>query len=80
LSLLEGIADLSSHAGAAQRFTPVRMERNGEIRHCQGTVLIGWIARGPEWPDPHERNNVFVLGLDRRISSATGFTNPLAEP
>jgi hypothetical protein len=23
---------------------------------------------------------VFVPGLDRRISSATGFTNPLAEP
>src|SRR5271170_5071837 len=37
-SLINGLGDLSAHAGASQRFMPgVRMSRNGDIRHCQGT-------------------------------------------
>src|SRR5579862_990228 len=44
-SLLEGIADLTAHIGASQRFMPgVTLRRKGSVRHCQGTVLADWIA------------------------------------
>ncbi len=47
-SLLEGLDDVLAHTGAAQRFTPgIRMERKGEVRHCQGVVLSDWVAL--EW-------------------------------
>jgi hypothetical protein len=37
-SLLNGLADLSAHAGASQRFMPsTRLRRKGKVRHCQGT-------------------------------------------
>ena len=76
-SLLDGLADLSTHAGAAQRFMPgVRMHRQGEPRHCQGLVLADWIASGADGREHMSGSNVFVLGLDGRINSATGFTNP----
>ncbi|HWC95793.1 MAG TPA: SRPBCC domain-containing protein, partial [Candidatus Sulfopaludibacter sp.] len=48
-SLLAGLADLNAHTGAAQRFMPgIRLQRNGAIRHCQGSVLAEWIAAGPD--------------------------------
>lgn len=76
-SLLDGLADLSAHAGAAQRFMPgVRMRRKGEPRHCQGVVLADWIVSGADGREQMSGSNVFVLGLDRRINCATGFTNP----
>lgn len=78
-SLLEGLADLSSHAGAAQRFMPgVRMRRKGEPRHCQGVVLADWIASGIDGQELMSGTNVFNLGPNGRITSATGFANPPA--
>ncbi len=79
-SLLEGLADLSAHAAAAQRFMPgVRMHRKGDPRHCQGVVLADWIASGPDGRQYMSGTNVFVLGPDARITSATGFaTMPTA--
>jgi len=48
-SLLDGIDDLTSHIGASQRFMPgMSLERKGNVRHCQGTVLADWIAKGPD--------------------------------
>lgn len=77
-SLLDGLADLSAHAGASQRFMPgVRMKRKGEPRHCQGVILADWIASTPDGRDVMNGTNVFVLGLDGRIASATGFANLL---
>lgn len=76
-SLLEGVADLSSHAGAAQRFMPgIRMQRQGEPRHCQGMVIAEWVANDGEGRSHMNGTNVFTLGHDGRISSATGFTGP----
>ena len=76
-SLLEGLADLSAHAAASQRFMPgVRMRRTGEVRHCQGTILTDWVAISGDGKEVMSGTNVFQLGPDTRIRSATGFANP----
>jgi uncharacterized protein YndB with AHSA1/START domain len=78
-SLLDGLADLTTHAGAAQRFMPgVRLERRGEIRHCQGMVLADWFASGSDGQERMSGTSLFVMTPDRRIHSVTGFTNPPA--
>jgi hypothetical protein len=76
-SLLDGIADLSAHISAAQRFMPgIALRRNGNVRHCQGTVLADWIAAGADGKERMSGTNVFVFKPDGRIDSVTGFTNP----
>jgi hypothetical protein len=51
------------------------MHRQGEPRHCQGVVLADWSARGADDRELMTGTNVFVLGPDARITSATGFAN-----
>jgi uncharacterized protein YndB with AHSA1/START domain len=76
-SLLDGLADLTAHAGATQRFMPgIRMQRKGDVRHCQGTVLADWIAVDKDAKELMAGTNVFAFGADARIDSVTGFTNP----
>jgi hypothetical protein len=76
-SLLEGLADLTAHAGAAQRFMPgIRMERKGPVRHCQGTVLADWIAIDRDNKERMAGTNLFVFRSDGKIDAVTGFTNP----
>jgi uncharacterized protein YndB with AHSA1/START domain len=76
-SLLDGIADLSAHIGAAQRFMPgIGLRRKGDVRQCQGTVLADWIATGAEGKERMSGTSVFVFRPDGRIHSVTGFTNP----
>ena len=78
-SLLSGLEDLTAHAGAAQRFRPgIRMHRKGDVRQCQGTVLADWSATSPDGVEQVSGTNVFVLGPDGKILSATGFANPPA--
>jgi uncharacterized protein YndB with AHSA1/START domain len=75
-SLLDGLADLLAHTGAAQRFMPgIRMHRRGEIRHCQGTVLADWVAVGSDLKERMSGTNVFVFGPDERMDSVTGLAN-----
>jgi uncharacterized protein YndB with AHSA1/START domain len=76
-SLLHGIADLSAHIGAALRFMPgIRLQRKGEIRHCQGTVLADWVAMGSDGQERMSGTSVFVFSPAAQIDSVTGFTNP----
>jgi hypothetical protein len=76
-SQLDGLADVSAHAGAAQRFMPgVRLQRRGEIRHCQGMVLADWFAGTGDGQERMSGTSLFVFGADGRIASVTGFTNP----
>jgi hypothetical protein len=76
-SLLDGLADVTAHIGAAQRFMPgVGLQRKGDVRHCQGTVLADWIAVGSDGKERMTGTNVFVFRPDGRIDSVTGFTNP----
>ncbi|HEY3120543.1 MAG TPA: SRPBCC domain-containing protein [Vicinamibacteria bacterium] len=75
-SLVDGAADLLAHVAAAQRFMPgIRLQREGEVRHCQGTVLADWIARGAGGQERGRGTNVFVFDAAGRIESATGFWN-----
>jgi|SRR5579862_2336156 len=78
-SLLDGLADLTAHIAAAQRFMPgIGLRRKGAVRHCQGTVLADWIAAGPDGKERMSGTSVFVFRPDGRIDSATGFANPPA--
>jgi len=73
-SCIEGISELVPHIGAAQRFMPgLRLERNGQPRQCQGTLLVEWTAVGPDGQPRGRGTNVFALGPDGRIESVTGF-------
>lgn len=75
-SLVDGLQDLVPHIGAAQRFMPgIRLQRKGNIRHCQGTVLADWVAVTADGQERMTGANVFVLGRDGRITSVTGFLN-----
>ena len=76
-SLIDGMEDLRPHLAAVHRFMPgMRLERDGDVRHCQGTVLADWIARAADGQERGRGTNVFVLGAGARIDSVTGFWNP----
>jgi uncharacterized protein YndB with AHSA1/START domain len=76
-SLLDGLADLAAHAGAALRFMPgIRLERKGAVRHCQGMVLADWIVVGSDGKERMSGTNVFVMLPDGKIGAVTGFANP----
>jgi uncharacterized protein YndB with AHSA1/START domain len=75
-SMLAGITDLTAHTGAVQRFMPgIRMERKGDVRHCQGTVLADWVAMGVDGKERMSGTNVFVFDSNGKINSVTGFAN-----
>ncbi len=75
-SLLEGTAELAAHIGASQRFMPgLRLERKGDVRHCQGTVLADWVALGTDGTQRASGTSVFVLNPESRIEVVTGFWN-----
>lgn len=72
-SMLEGVDEVTLHAGAAQKFMPgMRMQRDGAVRHCLGTVLVNWTVPGPEGKVMAQGTNVFTLGADGKIASVTG--------
>jgi uncharacterized protein YndB with AHSA1/START domain len=74
-SALESLAEVSAHAGAAQRFMPgVRLQRDGQIRHCQGSVLADWNAVGSGSAGA-SGTNLFTLDQTCRIVAVVGFSN-----
>ncbi|MCU0257203.1 MAG: SRPBCC domain-containing protein [Vicinamibacterales bacterium] len=74
-SLLDGQDDVLAHVEASRRFMPgVRLVRVGAVRHCQGTALADWVARGPDGQDRLRGVNVFQLGPDGRIEAVTGLS------
>jgi uncharacterized protein YndB with AHSA1/START domain len=76
-SLLDGLADLTAHIGAAQRFMPgIGLRRKGDVRHCQGTVLADWIAADADGKERMTGTSVFIFSPDGKIDSVTGFANP----
>lgn len=75
-SLLDGINEVSLHAGAAQKFMPgMRLHRDGAVRHCLGTALVNWTVPGPEGKTLAQGTNVFTFGADGKITSVTGIWN-----
>jgi len=76
-SLIDGLSDLRPHLAAVHRFMPgMRLEREGDVRHCQGTVLADWVARAADGTERGRGTNVFAIGHHGRIESVTGFWNP----
>ena len=73
-SCVEGTDELMAHIAAAQRFMPgLRLQREGNARHCQGMVLADWLAIGPDSQPRGRGTNVFTLDADGKIDSVTGF-------
>ena len=73
---IDGLSELNDHIAASLRFMPgIQMARQGAVRHCQHTVLAGWVARGPDGAERMSGLNVFVLNSQGRIASVTGFWN-----
>jgi hypothetical protein len=76
-SMLDGIPDVTAHIAAALRFMPgVRLRREGEIRHCQGTVLANWLVVMSDGQQRGSGTDVFLFGADRHITAVTGLWNP----
>jgi uncharacterized protein YndB with AHSA1/START domain len=75
-SLLDGLADLTAHISAARRFMPgIRLERKGDVRHCQGTVLADWVAVDSNAQPRMSGSSVYAFRSDGKIDSVTSFTN-----
>ena len=73
-SNLEGLEDVLPHIAASQRFMPgLRMQREGEVRHCQGMALVDWIVTGLDGQQRGRGTNVFVFSPSGRIEWVTGF-------
>jgi uncharacterized protein YndB with AHSA1/START domain len=73
-SNLDGLQDLLPHIAATQRFMPgIRMQRKGDVRHCQGVVLADWSAQSGDGEPRGSGTNVFVCDSSGRFESVTGF-------
>jgi uncharacterized protein YndB with AHSA1/START domain len=72
-SHVEGRAELEPHLAAVHVHMPgIRLERVGAPRHCQGTVVADWIARGPDGTERGRGTNVFEFDADGRIEAVVG--------
>ncbi len=72
-SNLAGLDEVMPHITAAQHHMPgIRLERRGNIRQCQGTVLAEWQAVGADGKPVGSGTNVCQLSPDGRFVSVTG--------
>jgi uncharacterized protein YndB with AHSA1/START domain len=70
----EGLEDLALHLDAARRFMPgLTLQREGAVRHCQGTALTDWTAVDADGQPKAKGTNVFVFDPLGRIAAVTGF-------
>jgi len=73
-SCVAGLADLDAHLTAVAQFFPgVRLERSGDVRHCQGEALTDWVARAADGAERGRGTNLFRFAADGRIAAVTGF-------
>jgi len=72
--LTGGVEELLGHIAAVHQFMPgLRLERQGDARHCQGLVLADWAAMEPEGAVKARGTNAYALSADGRIAAVTGF-------
>jgi uncharacterized protein YndB with AHSA1/START domain len=72
--LTGGIEELLGHIAAVHQFMPgLRLERSGEIKHCQGLVLADWTAVGKDGQTKAKGTNAYLLSAEGRIAAVTGF-------
>jgi uncharacterized protein YndB with AHSA1/START domain len=73
-SSIAGADELRAHLAAVHKFMPgMRLERRGDVRHCQSRVLADWVALGVDGQERGRGTNLFVLDADSRIAEVTGF-------
>jgi len=73
-SCTSGIDDLVAHLSAAQMHMPgVVLSRAGDVRQCQGTAVVDWVAQGPDGSPRGKGTNVFELATDGRVRRVVGF-------
>jgi uncharacterized protein YndB with AHSA1/START domain len=73
-SALDGRDEVKAHLAAVHRFMPgLRLERRGEIRHCQWHVLADWVAIESSGQERSSGTSLFELDADGRIAKVTGF-------
>ena len=73
-SCISGAEDLKGHLAAVHVFMPgMRLERRGDIRHCQSRVLADWVALAKDGQERGRGTNLFVFDADGRIEEVTGF-------
>jgi uncharacterized protein YndB with AHSA1/START domain len=69
-----GQDDLLTHLVAIRvHMTGVHLEREGEVRHCQGTAMVDWVARTADSQERGRGTHVFDLAPDGPIVRAVGF-------
>ena len=72
-SAVTGADELLPQIAATQRFMPgVRLERVGDVRHCQATLLADWVMRTTAGEERGRGTNVFRFGADGRIHDVVG--------
>ena len=73
-SCIAGDDEVKAHLAAVHKFMPgMRLERRGDVRHCQSHVLADWVALGGDGQERGRGTNLFVLDADGRIAEVTGF-------
>jgi uncharacterized protein YndB with AHSA1/START domain len=73
---IDGREELNDHIGVSLRFMPGnRLERKGAVRHCQHTLLVDWVAKGPDGEERMSGISVIALDTQGKIASVTGFLN-----
>ena len=50
----------------------VKLERDGPVRHCQGTALADWVVRGRDGAVSRRGTNVLELAPDGRLAGVVG--------
>jgi hypothetical protein len=48
------------------------IRRDGKPRHCQGTLLVGWVMSRPDGAEAARGTNVFTMAPDGKIAEAVG--------
>ncbi len=72
-SCLAGHEDVLAHIAAVQIHMPgVRLQREGQVRQCQGTALCDWSASGPDGSPRGRGTNVVDFAPDGRIARIVG--------
>ncbi len=72
-SATSGLDDLHAHLAAAQVHLPgLRLEREGDLQHCQGTAVARWKVVAADGTVKGQGTNVYDLAPDGRIARCVG--------
>jgi hypothetical protein len=73
-----GSDDLLAHVTAAQHFMPgIRLERQGDVRQCQGSAFCNWTA-SKDGKAAGTGTTFFAFDAEGRIQSVNGFWSQVA--